>query len=84
MVAHAAHALGSVGTQYVVWTAATTDDLDRFETILKDLGPHTATTVKDGITVVEGRDPSGLPILMVHPGPERVPRQHMMNRIYAW
>lgn len=40
-----------------VWTAAaTTDDLDRFETILKDLGAHTAMTVKDGITVVEGRD----------------------------
>ncbi len=31
MGAHAAHALGSVGIQYVVWTAATTDDLDRFD-----------------------------------------------------
>ncbi len=84
MGAHAEHAVGSVGAQYVVWTAANTGDLDRFETILKELGAHIATTSTDGITVVEGRDPSGLPVLMVHPGPERVPRQHMMKRIYLW
>ncbi len=78
------HALGSIGTQHVAWAADTAEDLARFETILKDLGAHNDTTTTDGITVVEGRDPNNLSVIMVYPGPDRSPRHHVMSRICGW
>ncbi|WUH89214.1 VOC family protein [Streptomyces sp. NBC_00433] len=79
------HPLGAIGVQYVIWTADSADDLRRCERLLKERDAHIASKeTGDGVTVVEGRDPDGLPLVIAHPGPHGAARQEIMARIYAW
>ncbi len=78
------HALGSIGVQYVIWTAAGDEDLRRCERFLKDRSAHVCTTAGDGFTLVEGRDPSGMPFVITYPGPDQAVRHEIMSRIYVW
>jgi hypothetical protein len=66
---HAQHTLGSVGVQYVIWTAADEEDLRRCEHFLKERSAHVFTQTADGFTLVEGRDPSDVPVMVTYPGP---------------
>ena len=81
---HGAHSVGGVGVQYVIWTAVDLDDLHRCEELLKARNGHVSTWHAEGISVIEGRDPSDCPVLVSFPGPDAVPRHDIMNRIYAW
>jgi len=36
------------------------------------------------LTAVEGRDPDGLVVVLVHLGPEQAPLTRLPTRIYAW
>ena len=80
----AAHPLGSVGVQYVVWTAAGPADLDRAERALKNRSAHQQSRSSAGVTVVEGRDPDDLPVLIAYPGPDQVPLHELPVRISGW
>jgi catechol 2,3-dioxygenase-like lactoylglutathione lyase family enzyme len=80
----AAHPLGSVGVQYVVWTAAGPADLDRAERALKGRSAHQGSRSSAGVRVVEGRDPDDLPVLIAYPGPDQVPLHELPVRIYGW
>lgn len=80
----AQHALGGVGVQYVIWTAPDHEDLLRCEHLLKDAHAHVGTQTADGFTLVEGRDPSGVPVVVTYPGPDQAVRHEIMSRIYAW
>jgi len=80
----AAHALGSVGVQYVIWTAAGKDDLARCEQALKARSAHTETRTCEEVTAVEGRDPDGLTVIVAYPGPDQVPLHELPVRIYGW
>lgn len=80
----AAHPLGSVGVQYVVWTAAGPADLDRSERALTNRSAHQQTRSSAGVTVVEGRDPDDLPVLITYPGPDQAPLHELPVRIYGW
>lgn len=80
----AAHPLGSLGVQYVVWTAAGPADLDRSERALKNRSAHQQRRNSGGVTVVEGRDPDDLPVLITYPGPDEAPLQELPVRIYGW
>lgn len=80
----AAHPLGSVGVQYVIWTPADRADLDRSERALKSRAAHQETRSSAEVTVVEGRDPDDLPVLIVYPGPDQVPLHELPVRIYGW
>jgi catechol 2,3-dioxygenase-like lactoylglutathione lyase family enzyme len=84
MGANAAHALGSVGVQYVVWTAADADDLSRCEQALKARSAHAETRGREGAAVVEGRDPDGIPVIVTYPGPDQLPLHELPVRIYGW
>lgn len=75
---------GTVGLQYVFWTAVDRDDLDRCEQLLKDRKVLVSAWESEGFRVVEGRDPSDSPVMISFPGPESVPRHEIMDRIYAW
>ena len=81
---NAAHALGSIGLQYVVWTAAGKDDLDRAEQVLKKRSAHQQTHGNAEATVVEGRDPDDIPVLIAYPGPDEAPAHKLVARIYGW
>lgn len=79
------HPLGAIGVQYVIWTADSPADLRRCERTLKERDAHISSKeTADGVTVVEGRDPDGLPLVIAHPGPHGAARQEIMARIYAW
>jgi catechol 2,3-dioxygenase-like lactoylglutathione lyase family enzyme len=80
----AAHPLGSVGVQYVVWTAAGPADLDRAERALKNRSAHQRSRSSAGVTVVEGRDPDDLPVVITYPGPDEAPLHELPVRIYGW
>lgn len=78
------HPLGSVGIQYLMWTADGEDDLARCEGVLRSESAHVTRTAGDGFTVVEGRGPDNVPILVTYPGPGQVPRREILRRIYEW
>jgi catechol 2,3-dioxygenase-like lactoylglutathione lyase family enzyme len=80
----AAHALGSVGVQYVVWTAAGEEDLARCERALAGRGALRDTRRHDGVTAIEGRDPDDLVVMVSYPGPGEVPLRELPTRIYGW
>ncbi|MBM9438157.1 VOC family protein [Streptomyces bryophytorum] len=85
MGAGSEHPLGAIGVQYVIWTADSSEDLQRCERLLKERDAHIASReTGDGVTVVEGRDPDALPLVIAYPGPHATDRQEIMARIYAW
>ena len=81
---NAAHPLGAVGLQYAVWTAASQAGLDQSEQALKHRAAHRSTRSDEGQTVVEGRDPDDIPVLIVYPGPDQAPLHELPVRIYGW
>jgi catechol 2,3-dioxygenase-like lactoylglutathione lyase family enzyme len=81
---NAAHPLGGVGVQYVVWTADSQADLDQSEQVLKDRAAHRSTRSVDGHTVVEGRDPDDLVVVVGYPGPDVSPLRKLPARVYGW
>lgn len=85
---NAAHALGSIGVQYVIWTAAGSEDLDRCERVLKNRSAHRQTHSHGhgdaAVTLVEGRDPDDIPVQIAYPGPEEAPVHELSARIYGW
>ncbi|WP_256098522.1 VOC family protein [Streptomyces agglomeratus] len=80
---HAAHPVGHVGAQYVIWTADGPDDFQRCERVLRARSDLVDTRHGDGFTIVEGRDPSGLPVLVAYPGPDEVARLEIISRYYV-
>lgn len=79
-----AHPLGAVGVQYVVWTAAGPDDLERCEQALKQRAAYRETRRDDGVVVVEGHDPDDTVVMIAYPGPDERPLQELPARIYGW
>jgi catechol 2,3-dioxygenase-like lactoylglutathione lyase family enzyme len=77
-------ALGAVGVQYVVWTAADEHDLERCERTLRKRTAYRETRGSDGVTVVEGRDPDDLLVVVTYPGPDQVPPHKIPPRVYGW
>jgi hypothetical protein len=70
------------GVQWVGWTAGDPDDLDRCSEVLKERGGYVGRDTSEGITVLEGRDPDGLPVIIVYPGAEHAPRHAIHARIH--
>jgi catechol 2,3-dioxygenase-like lactoylglutathione lyase family enzyme len=81
---NAPHPLGSVGVQYVVWIAAGEEDLARCERVLADRGAHRGTRNNGGVSVVEGRDPDDIVLVIIYPGPDQLPIRELPVRIYGW
>ena len=84
MGGNAPHPLGGVGVQYVIWTAADQDELDRCEQVLKQRQAYTASRSMDGVTAIEGRDPDDIVVMVTHPGPDKRPAHRLPLRIYGW
>jgi catechol 2,3-dioxygenase-like lactoylglutathione lyase family enzyme len=78
------HPLGNVGIQYLIWTADGEDDLRRCEQVFRAWSEQVTSQTVDGFTVVEGRGPDGVPVLVTYPGPEDVPRRQILRRFYRW
>jgi catechol-2,3-dioxygenase len=81
---NAPHSLGSIGVQYLTWTTASKDDLDQRAEILRRHSAYRETRTDAGITVVEGRDPDDLVVMLFYTGPGMSPMHQLPARIYAW
>src|SRR6266511_1899242 len=77
-----ARGTGGIGVRWVAWTAGGARDLDRCADLLKERGAYERQDTSEGITVLEGRDPDGLPVLITYPGPDQAPRHMIHPRIY--
>ncbi|HEY5361319.1 MAG TPA: VOC family protein [Streptosporangiaceae bacterium] len=84
MGGNAVRPLGGVGIQYVIWSAAGKDDLDRCEQVLKRRQAHRETRTAEGSTAVEGRDPDDVVVMIAYPGPDQAPMSRLPARIYGW
>ena len=78
------HPLGFVGIQYLIWTATDEADLRRCEDVLRRQSTQVTITAGDGFTLLEGRGPDHVPVLVTYPGPDQVPRHEILQRIYSW
>jgi catechol 2,3-dioxygenase-like lactoylglutathione lyase family enzyme len=84
MGSNAPHALGSVGVQYVIWTAVGKEDLDRCEQVLKRRSAYIETRVSGPVVAVEGRDPDNIAVIVIYPGSDEAPLHELPVRIYGW
>ncbi|MCX5096035.1 VOC family protein [Streptomyces sp. NBC_00365] len=80
---HAPHPAGHVGAQYVIWTADGPDDFQRCEHVLRARSGYVYTRQAEGFTLLEGMDPTGLPVLVAYPGPDEVARLEIIVRYYV-
>jgi catechol 2,3-dioxygenase-like lactoylglutathione lyase family enzyme len=78
------HSLGGIGVQCATWTLHDEEDLRRCERFLQEQEAHVETTSGDGRTVVEGRDPNGLRVIVVYPDPDGTASHKIMARAYTW
>jgi len=78
------HALGAVGVQYSCWAAPDMADLRRCERYLEERSALVETTTAEDRTVVEGRDPDGLPVMVMHVPDGADMSGEIMRRVYAW
>jgi predicted thioesterase len=78
------HPLGHIGIQYVIWTAQDEEDLRRCERVLRAHSHRVSIQTIDGFTIVEGRGPDDVPVLITFPGPDQAPRHQILQRIYQW
>ncbi|MFI1098276.1 VOC family protein [Streptomyces sp. NPDC020917] len=78
------HALGAVGVQYSCWAAPDPADLRRCERYLDEHDALVETNTVDDRTVVEGRDPDGLPVMVMHSPDGADLSGEIMRRVYAW
>jgi catechol-2,3-dioxygenase len=81
---NAPRALGSIGLQYLAWSTGSRADLDRRAEILRRHSAYRETREDQDVTVVEGRDPDDLPIMIVYARGDGPPMRELPARIYAW
>jgi catechol-2,3-dioxygenase len=80
----AAHPLGGIGLQWVVWSLPTKQDLDRCEQILRQQSAYRESRSDANLTTVEGRDPDDLTVLLVYADGSDAAMRELPARIYAW
>jgi hypothetical protein len=47
-------------------------------------GAHRDTRSRDGVRLVEGRDPDDIVVMVSYPGPDGLPMRKLPARIYGW
>jgi hypothetical protein len=82
-IAKAVHATVNVGIQFGVWVMATQRELERAERYLKENNAWVSTGDVLGGTVIEGRDPDNLLILLVFPEFNELPKA-IVERVYRY
>ncbi|WP_338069499.1 VOC family protein [Specibacter cremeus] len=84
MGTRAQHPEGNIGVQYLIWTAADEDDLDRCERVLRTHSAQVFRRAAEGFSLVEGLGPDDVAVMVTYPGPAQAPRHEILQRIYRW
>jgi catechol-2,3-dioxygenase len=83
-VSRADHALASIGIQYCVWTVDSTEALTRADARLKAQSSFVSRWQSEGIDVLEGHDPDGIPVVLFVPAPDHRRPSSVFPRIYRY
>jgi catechol-2,3-dioxygenase len=81
---NAAHPLGGIGLQYVLWTVDSKEELDRCTQELRQLSAYRETRATQDAIAVEGHDPDDLVLLLAFTGEGQGLLRELPARIYAW
>ncbi len=81
---NAAHPLGSLGVQYLIWMTDSRDDLDRRTALLQQRSAFQETHSHGDAVTVEGRDPDDLVVMIGYRPPGQPAMQGLPARVYAW
>ena len=77
------HYSAGLGHHLLMWATDTAEGLKYFEETLKEMGRYTETRTSGGITVVEGRDPDGIRVIVAHPDPSEKSRTVLDSHLYT-
>jgi catechol-2,3-dioxygenase len=81
---NAAHPLGSLGVQYLIWMTDSRDDLDRRTALLQQRSAFQETHSHGDAVTVEGRDPDDLVLMIGYRPPGQPAMLGLPARVYAW
>lgn len=81
---NAAHPLGSLGVQYLIWMTDSRDDLDRRAELLRQRSAFQDTHTNGDAVTVEGRDPDDLVVMIGYRPPGQPAMHGLPARVYAW
>jgi catechol-2,3-dioxygenase len=81
---NAAHPLGSLGVQYLIWMTDSRDDLDRRTALLQQRSAFQQTHSNGDAVTVEGRDPDDLVVMIGYRPPGQPAMHGLPARVYAW
>jgi catechol-2,3-dioxygenase len=81
---NAAHPLGSLGVQYLIWMTDSRDDLDRRTALLQQRSAFQETHTHGDAVTVEGRDPDDLVVMIGYRPPGQPAMHGLPARVYAW
>jgi catechol-2,3-dioxygenase len=81
---NAAHPLGSLGVQYLIWMTDSRDDLDRRTALLRQRSAYQETHASGDAVTIEGRDPDDLVIMIGYRPPGQPALRGLPARVYAW
>lgn len=81
---NAAHPLGSLGVQYLIWMTDSQDDLDRRAALLRQRSAYRETHSHGDTVTVEGRDPDDLVVMIGYRPPGQPALRELPARVYAW
>jgi len=81
---NAAHPLGSLGVQYLIWMTDSRDDLDRRMALLQQRSAFQETHTHGDAVTVEARDPDDLVVMIGYRPPGQPAMRGLPARVYAW
>jgi catechol-2,3-dioxygenase len=81
---NAAHPLGSLGVQYLIWMTDSRDDLDHRMALLQQRSAYKETHTQGDTVTIEGRDPDDLVVMIGYRPPGRPALNALPARVYAW
>lgn len=81
---NAAHPLGSLGVQYLIWMTDSRADLDRRTALLQQRSAFQETHSHGDAITVEGRDPDDLVVMIGYRPPGQPAMHGLPARVYAW
>jgi len=76
--------MGGIGVQYVAWVVADAEALEHAQQALTTRGDLINSSTDNGVTVVEGRDPDGIRVVIVHPEMPGAGISELPDRLYAY
>jgi catechol 2,3-dioxygenase-like lactoylglutathione lyase family enzyme len=81
---NAAHPLGSLGVQYLIWMTDSRDDLDRRTALLQHRSAYKEEHTSGDTVMIEGRDPDDLVVMIGYQPPGQPALKALPARVYAW